>query len=402
MANFLWGKVFYQDAYAGILQQEPGERASFIYDEAYLASGKPPIAHGLPLQPQTHISTVPLHPFFDNLVAEGWLEQAQTRLLEKRTVSRFELLLAFGFDCAGAVSILDPDPERLSNEWIDKDDTKEMAVFTSRASLSGIQPKLAVIERAGKYFPAKVGELSTHIAKFPSSTHPDILFNEYLTTCAFQALLPDDKIVDLFIGKVHGQSEEALIIKRFDRSPAGRIHFEEFNGLLGNSSRNKYEGSHQQMSEFIMSTPGCLPAENYRLYARILAGLLLGNTDMHFKNFAMFHTPEGLRLTPAYDEVAAQLYGYKTVALKMAKIENARITELQPKHLVRLGREFSLSPAAIEMLANQLKKNLDAAKHAISQAEPGTDKLKNQLIDNMEKRWNGTFALIGQALSTKP
>ncbi len=51
------------------------------------------------------------------------------------------------------------------------------------------------------------------------------------------------------------------------------------------------------MADFIRATPGCLPVEIYRLYLRILAGLLLGNTDMHFKNFAMFHTPEGLRLT---------------------------------------------------------------------------------------------------------
>jgi serine/threonine-protein kinase HipA len=65
-----------------------------------------------------------------------------------------------------------------------------------------VQPKLAVIERNDKYYPARVGELSTHIAKFPSSNHSDLIDNEYLTTLAFKALLPDDEVVDLFIGSV--------------------------------------------------------------------------------------------------------------------------------------------------------------------------------------------------------
>jgi serine/threonine-protein kinase HipA len=55
-----------------------------------------------------------LHPFFDNLVVEGWLETAQMRLLGKHQVNRFELLLAFGQDLAGAVSVIDQEPAHLS------------------------------------------------------------------------------------------------------------------------------------------------------------------------------------------------------------------------------------------------------------------------------------------------
>ena len=72
MANLLWGKVYYQNHFAGFLREEPGERASFIYDESYLSAGHPAIAYTLPLQPEPHISNIGLHPFFDNLVAEGW------------------------------------------------------------------------------------------------------------------------------------------------------------------------------------------------------------------------------------------------------------------------------------------------------------------------------------------
>ena len=91
---------------------------------------------------------------------------------------------------------------------------------------------------------------------------------------------------------IAGLDEPALLIKRFDRGADGRIHFEEFNQLLMRSSRTKYEGAHKDMAEFILHTEGCLPTQAYLLYRRILAGFLLGNTDMHLKNFAMFHTQE--------------------------------------------------------------------------------------------------------------
>lgn len=402
MANLLWGEVYYKDVFAGTLREEPGDHTSFEYDASYLKAGYPAIAHTLPVTTALHTSHAGFHPFFDNLVAEGWLEQVQTRLLGKRQVSRFELLLAFGYDCAGAVSVIDPEPAKLSELLLDLNDSKEMALLTSRASLSGIQPKLAVIERNGKYYPARVGELSTHIAKFPSSNHSDLIDNEYLTTLAFKALLPDDEVVDLSVGSVEGQSEPALVIKRFDRSLEGRIHFEEFNQLLGRKSSAKYNGSHKEMADFISNTPGCLPVENYRLFGRILAGILLGNTDMHFKNFAMLHSPSGLRLTPAYDEISAALYQYKTLALQVEGAGDLRVGDLKARHMVALGGEFSLSHAAINMMIKQLEKNLDAAKQVIVDADAGTDDLKNKLIDMLEKRWNGTFALIGKALSKKP
>jgi len=398
VANLLWGKVYYRDLFAGFIREEPGDRVTFTYDSSYIEGGHPAIAHTLPVHTEPHISNNGLHPFFDNLVSEGWLEQAQSRLLGKREVSRFELLLAFGFDCAGAVSIIDPEPSDLSEAMLDMNDPKEMAVLTSRASLSGVQPKLAVIQEGGIFRPAHIDELSTHIAKFPSPGHPDLVENEYLTTLAFKALLPDDEIVQLGIEEIEGLDEPALLIKRFDRGSEGRLHFEEFNQLLGRKSRTKYDGAHKDMANFILETDGCLPTQAYLLYRRILTGLLLGNTDMHLKNFAMFHTDSGLRLTPSYDQVAASLYNYKTLALAIAGSKDHPIGDLKGRHLVLLGEEFGLSPAAINMTAEGLAKNIEAAKDAINEAPLGSKDFKDNLIKLMEKRWNGTFSQIQNLL----
>lgn len=400
MANLLWGNIYHKDHFAGILRQEPGDRTSFTYHESYLSSGQLAIAQTLPLQTEPFISESGLPSFFDNLAAEGWLEEAQTRLLAKRRASRFELLLAFGQDCAGAVSVIDPDPQERGT--IKPDNPLDMAVMAGRASLSGIQPKLALIKQAGIFRPARAKELSTHIGKFPSPRHDDLTANEYLTTMALKTLLPDDSMIDLDMGRIEGFTDQALIITRFDRTPDGqRIHFEEFNQLLGYPSKAKYEGSHKSMADFIRETPGCLPAEVYRLYLRILAGLLLGNTDMHLKNFAMFHTAAGLRLAPAYDAVSAALYGYKTIALSIGGAANIPIGGLKPQTLIRLGQEFGLSAGAMAMAAGQLERRRQAAREAMVKSTIGSKSLKNEILSHMEKRWNGTFALIGKALSRK-
>ncbi len=403
MANLIWAKVYYQDQFAGYLREEPGERSSFAYDSTYLSSGLPPIAHTLPIRVEPYITQSGLHPFFDNLVAEGWLEIAQTRLIGKRQASRFELLVAFGQDCAGAVSVIDPEQFALSEALIDMNDPKELAMLTSRSSLSGIQPKLTLVERNGELHPTKNGELSTHIAKFQSLHHDDLVMNEYLTTIAFRALLPDDDVVDLRLGEVHGIDGQALIIKRFDRAPGNkRIHFEEFAQLLGRPSKAKYDGSHKEMADFIRDTKGCLPLEIYKLYARILAGILLGNTDMHLKNFAMLHTDDSLRLTPSYDQVAATIYDYKTMALAIGGAHNMRIGDLKPSNIIKLAEEFQLPKGATQMVFEQLLKNKEAAYDAISSSPVKQSLLKDKLIEMMEKRWNGTFNLIGQSLLKKP
>ena len=402
MADLLWGRVYYKEHFAGFLREEPGERTSFAYDVTYLDSSNLAIAHTLPKREQPYISESGLPSFFDNLVSEGWLEEAQSRFLGKRKATRFELLLAFGSDCAGAVSIIDPEPKAFTEALADLSDPKELAVMTSRASLSGVQPKLAIVERDGKYLPAKVGELSTHIAKFPSRNHDDLVINEYLTMQAFKALLPKETIVDLHLGTIEGASEEVLIIKRFDRGPDDeRFHFEEFNQLLGFPSDAKYEGAHKDMADLMAKTDGCIPVEIYRLYQRILAGILLGNTDMHLKNFAMLHTDAGLRLTPSYDQVAAALYSYQTMALAIGAARDLRIGDLKPRSLIKMGEEFQLSKEAINMARDELVANIDAAKEAVYTADTGSNALKDKLINFVEKRWNGTFALIGKSLSKK-
>jgi len=404
MAAALWGKVYYNNAYAGELRQEPGGRCVFTYDPTYLEAKQPAVAFTLPVQSAPHICEQGLHPFFDNLVAEGWLRNAQARALKVDPSNRFALLLAFGHDCAGAVSVIDPAPPK--EPMLDMDDPATAAALGSRGSLSGVQPKVLAVQDGKTFRPARRDETSTYIAKLPSGALRDLVENELLTTIAARALLPDDKIVEPVIAPLEGIKDKALLVPRFDRLPSGtRIHFEEFNQLLGRrSGDDKYDAAYEDMASFILATPGCTPVDVWRLYRRVLVCFLTGNTDAHLKNFAMLHTPNGLRLTPAYDLVASALYPeYQTVALSIGGAANFTLAKLRPKHLVSFGKTSGLSTDVIGKAVKEFDtRRGDAEKAVAAEAKKiGAEQLGQDLLDMMEHRWNGTFSSIGQFLSTK-
>mgnify|MGYP006423839821 CR=1 FL=1 len=401
MAANLWGKVYHGDRYAGVLEQRPGGGYAFTYDSGYLAADGPAIAHTLPLQEAPHTTEYGLPAFFDNLVAEGWLRNAQARALGVSRDNRFALLLAFGNDCAGAVSVIDPDPE--GQLRIDPDDVETVAALSGRASLSGVQAKVPVVMGARGFRHTEARELSTHIAKLPSGELSDIVDLEWLSTAAAAALLPEEPHVEMTRGGVEGVADDALIIKRFDRTPARtRRHFEEFNQLLGHVSEAKYDGSYDVMGRFIRSTPGCVPAEADRLYRRVLACLLLGNTDAHLKNFAMFHTGDGLRLAPVYDMVASAYHRqFQTLALSIAGATDIALGDLQPKHLVDLGPAYDLPDGAIRLAVEDIGRRMPQAKDAVNETTDVHPGMRDKIIELMDKRWNGAFASIGQLLSKR-
>lgn len=405
MAATLWGRVYYDNAlYAGELRQEPSGRCVFTYDRSYLEAKHPAIAFALPLKIAPSICEQGLHSFFDNLVAEGWLRNAQARALKVDTGNRFALLLAFGRDCAGAVSVIDPAP--VAEPAIDMGDPAAAAALLSRASLSGIQPKLLAVAEGKGYRAAGRDETSIFVAKLPSGALRDIVENEYLTTAACRALLPDDEIVKPAVGKLQGIAERALIVPRFDRLRSGaKRHFEEFNQLLGKrSGDDKYDAAYDDMGTFILGTPGCTPVDAWRLYQRILACLLTGNTDAHLKNFAMFHTRDGLRLTPAYDLVAAALYPeYRELALAIGRASNLALEQVKPKHLVGLAATFGLDNHVLTEALAKMDGHRKAAEKAVTEAakEVDDEALGKRLLELMEKRWNGSFKSIGQFLSKK-
>jgi serine/threonine-protein kinase HipA len=87
-----------------IAEIEVGTR--FTYDAAWLErSDAEPISLTLPLRAEPYDSRS-LHPFFENLLPEGWLLEIATRRLHITKEDAVGLLLAVCADCAGAVEIV--------------------------------------------------------------------------------------------------------------------------------------------------------------------------------------------------------------------------------------------------------------------------------------------------------
>lgn len=402
MAETLWGNVYFNDVFAGVLREEPGDRCVFTYDPAYVRAGQPAIAHTLPLSTAPHTTERRLHPFFDNLVAEGWLGRAQARVLGLKSEGRFARLLAFGHDLSGAVSVRDPQPR--TEPPIDIDDPETLAALASRASISGVQPKILVTKTEKGYRPATPKDRSTHIAKLRSGQLRDIVENEFLTITATRELLPDDEVVEAEIAAIAHITGPALVVRRFDRNLAGeKIHFEEFNQLLGKTAEENYDGSYGDMARFIAKHPRTELRDIERLFRRILACILTGNTDAHLKNFGMLYQRGRMRLAPAYDLVAAGLYPEydRAFALRVGKGENPRTLAVEPKHLIELTEQFGLRTAALELAVADFGKRLEAAQAAVQAAPVENRALKDEISELLGRRWNGTFKSIGRPLSRK-
>jgi HipA-like protein len=91
--------------------EETEDHTSFTYSPEWL--GKPgavPISLTLPLREEPYVSKT-LHPFFENLLPEGWLLEVASKKLKISKDDPFGLLLATCSDCVGAVEIEPLDTE---------------------------------------------------------------------------------------------------------------------------------------------------------------------------------------------------------------------------------------------------------------------------------------------------
>jgi len=88
----------------GVLR-ETGRQIEFRYAAEWLTNpAAVPVSLTLPVRDEPYVSEG-LHPFFENLLPEGWLLELATKKLKISKDDAFGLLLATCADCIGAVEI---------------------------------------------------------------------------------------------------------------------------------------------------------------------------------------------------------------------------------------------------------------------------------------------------------
>ena len=388
MAITLWGNVYLYGRFAGILSEEPGKVYKFTYDKSFIDDPIHEISQTLPIRKEPHYSIGVLHPYFDNLIAEGWLANAQAKALGTHIEDRLRLLLAFGHDCIGAVTVRDPEESQVKILY--HDDKEKLSALASRASISGVQPKIFLLEDQV----AGYGERSTHIGKLDLGMVPNLVDIEYLSMKIASFLLPSEDFAEVQILSVL-YNVRALIVKRFDRP---FIHFEEFNQLLSKNSRDKYDAPYHLMAKYINSNSKCAIFDIERLFHRILVNLIIGNTDAHLKNFGMIYKNGSLELAPSYDVVSTSYYPeYQNIALAVGVTENLHIKDLKYKHLKLMTSHFGLNIKVLHFALEAVDSRFERSITKLQKDLAVPEELRAKFIDYLRKKWNNIKNSLGKS-----
>lgn len=90
----------------GRLEELETGGSQFVYDAAWLSRrDAAPVSLTLPLRSEPYVSRT-IHPFFENLLPEGWLLELSVAKLKIAKDDAFGLLVATCADCVGAVEIV--------------------------------------------------------------------------------------------------------------------------------------------------------------------------------------------------------------------------------------------------------------------------------------------------------
>jgi serine/threonine-protein kinase HipA len=176
---------------------------------------------------------------------------------------------------------------------------EEAARLAGKISIQGIQPKLSVRLEVKNATFAVVEKGGTFIVKPQNPLWPDLPENEDLTMRMAAAAA----IETPFHGLLRcADSSLSYFIRRFDRIGRGaKLPLEDFAQLSGRSRETKYDSSMERVAEVVERHVTFPLIEKARLFSRLLFAFLVGNEDMHLKNFSLISREDRTELSPVYD-----------------------------------------------------------------------------------------------------
>jgi len=276
---------------------------------------------------------VPL--WFEHLLPEvdGPLRNAVAGAVDISPARGFPLLVLLGNDLPGNVIVRVPEEDinfrtvarrvRESRGGVEDD------ALPLRVSLAGVQFKISArLGKRGIAVPAW-DEEGDWIVKFADQAHKALPKIEYWTMeWAREAglnvprirLEPTDSIEGIeHLTAIAG--DFAFAIERYDRTPEGRIHQEDFAQVLGlRTGDGKYRDVN--IDSIVRVVAELAPPDVDELISRIVFCVIAGNDDAHAKNWSLWYPdPTKPRLSPAYDLVSTLVFPqYKDndMALKLA------------------------------------------------------------------------------------
>lgn len=160
------------------------------------------------------------------------------------------------------------------------------------SSLGGARPKAGVLSPDGNLW----------IAKFPSK-------NDQSNIGAWEMVVYElavDAGINISESKamILSGRNHTFLTRRFDRTTAGeRIHYASAMTMLGYTDGDDFQdgASYLEIVEFLITHGAATNSDLEELWRRIVFNVCISNTDDHLRNHGFLFTPNGWKLSPAFD-----------------------------------------------------------------------------------------------------
>lgn len=259
---------------------------------------------------------------------------------------------------------------------IGPEDIEEMAreIVHRRLTVPGVQKKLSLAleqnQNHGRL--TIVGALGgTHILKPPTSEYPEMPEVENLS----MHLANICGIRTAFHGLIRMKGGSfAYITRRFDRiGKTKKLAVEDLCQLSELPSENKYKSTSEKAGKVIKkysSNPG---DDALKFFEIIIFSFLIGNSDMHLKNFSLIDNGKGLiAMSPVYDLLATDLLieDKEELALQV----NGKKSNIKIEDLRALGKNLQIPEKVIKNCISNMTSKLSTLKDEIQKSILSSEK----------------------------
>ncbi len=207
---------------------------------------------------------------------------------------------------AGGLKLLSPKLKELKDfPYTAQEQIRESASRASKMSIQGVQPKLSAVLNVKKAVFDLVDTGGKYILKPQNPIWSELPENEDVSMRMAAAAGIETPLHGLIYSK---DGTLTYFIKRFDRpNRKKKLPVEDFSQLTGLSRDTKYDSSMEKVASVLDRFCTFPAVEKIKLFRSTLFCWLIGNEDMHLKNFSLISRAEKIELSPAYDLLSTSI-----------------------------------------------------------------------------------------------
>ena len=240
---------------------------------------------------------------------------------------------------------------------LDELDTLAAQVIKSQTTLTGVQAKLSLhLDRhEGSKRLTIVGLWGDFIFKPQTQSYKTLPENEDLTM--HLAEIAKIKVVPHTLIRLQ-DGTLGYLTKRIDRtSEGGKIPMEDMCQLTERQTEYKYKSSYEQIAKVIAKHSYVPLLDLTDFYEQVFFNWLVGNNDMHLKNYSLYAPTGKWVLTPAYDLLNVSMVNPKDTE-ELALTLNAKKKRIKKSDFVRAMETSGISHKVFDNILAKYRKLL--------------------------------------------